>query len=86
MVTKTVRMNDEEEKLLERVKRLSGLSASDAIKRGLEVLDEQLRTAASRRAWDVYSKLDLGPGGYASGPARQSRKAAVDAIRRRTGR
>lgn len=86
MAVKTVRMDKDEEKLLERVKRLSGLTASEAIKRGLEVLEAQLRASPSSRAYDIYKGLDLGPGGYASGPARKSRKVAETAIKRRAGR
>lgn len=86
MSTKTVRMNDEDERLLERVKRLSGLSASDALKRGLRLLDEQLQAQPSTHAADIYHTLNLGPGGDACGPARESRRAAAAAIRKRAGR
>ena len=86
MSIKTVRMDDDDEKLLERVKRATGWSASEVIKRGLRSLDRQLREQPSKRAFDVYKALDLGPGGYASGPASDSRKVAREAIRRRAGR
>lgn len=86
MSIKTVRMDDDDEKLLERVKRATGWSVSEVIKRGLRSLDRQLREQSSRRAFDVYKELDLGPGGYASGSASDSRKVAREAIRRRAGR
>ena len=86
MSTKTVRMDETEEKLLERVQRLSGLSASDAIKQGLALLDEKLRSHSIKRAWEIYAELDLGAGGYAAGPARNSRRVATEAIRRRAKR
>ena len=83
MSTKTVRMDKDEEQQLERVIRLSGLTASAAIKEGLKALEERLQNQKTTRAFEVYNSLDLGPGGYASGPARQSRQAASAAIRRR---
>lgn len=86
MAIKSVRMDDEEEQLLARVRRLTGLSASEAIKRGLRALEIQLQQQPARTAFELYSEMDLGPGGYASGPARRSRQLARDAIKKRNSR
>jgi len=65
MGTRTVRLDPEAEEALEEIRRVSGLSISDALKRGLETLRGEIRTSDDNRAWDTYSSLDLGPGGYA---------------------
>jgi len=74
MTTRTVRMDDEHEKLLARVLRRTGGTASDALKQGLKLLDKELERAPGRSAWDIYAELDLGPGGSSAGPAAKSRE------------
>ncbi|MDX2237295.1 MAG: hypothetical protein NW203_07005 [Hyphomonadaceae bacterium] len=74
MATRTVRMDEEQERLLARILRRTGGTASDALKRGLTLLEKELERTPQRSAWDVYSELDLGPGGSAAGPAAKSRE------------
>jgi len=85
MAMRTVRLDDESERILDEIKRSTGLSASAALKRGLRALSEQLSQAAAR-PYDIYERLDLGPGGYASAPSTETRRGAREAIRRRHGR
>lgn len=88
MAIRTVRMNAEEDALLQRIKEMSGLTASEAIKRGLRILEAELMSAAEAvpSAYEIYESLDLGSGGDAVGPARDSRRVASDAIRKRAAR
>jgi len=37
-------------------------------------------------AWEIYEKLDLGPGGYAVAPSTDSRRGVQEAIRRKHSR
>jgi hypothetical protein len=83
MATKTLRMDPEDEARLERVRRKTGWTASDVLKEGVRLLDERLASTPGSAAYQIYSRLDLGPGGYASGPATNSREAAREAILRR---
>ena len=85
MTTRTVRLDDESERILDEIQRGTGLSASAALKRGLRALRDQLGEAAAR-PFDIYDSLDLGPGGYASAPSTETRRGARDAIRRKHGR
>lgn len=83
MGVRSVRLDEESERILEEVRRTTGLSASAAFKRGLRVLREELGRGAAHRPYDIYERLDLGPGGYASGPSDDTRTAAREAIRRK---
>lgn len=83
MGVRTVRMEAEDEKRLARILRRTGWTASDVLKRGVQLLDETLAKTPTNKAFEVYSGLDLGPGGYASGPASESREAARRAILRK---
>lgn len=83
MSTRTVRLDDEAEKALERLRDLTGLSISEVLKRGLEAYEAQALAEAQRRPYDVYRELDLGEGGYAVAPARQAKTAVREVIRRR---
>lgn len=86
MATRTVRLDDEAEITLERLRRITGLSISEVLKRGLAAYETQALAEASRRAYDVYRELDLGPGGYAAAPARKAKSTVAEAIRRKHGR
>lgn len=85
MSTRTVRLDETEEALLRRLQARTGESITVLLKRGLVAL-EGSDPAPDRTAWEVYSQLDLGPGGYASGAAADSRRAAREAIVKRHGR
>lgn len=69
MSTRTVRLDAEAENALEEVRAATGLTISEALKRGLTTLQRELRGQADETAWDAYTRLDLGPGGYAVAPA-----------------
>jgi hypothetical protein len=83
---RTVRLDDEAEKALEQIMRLSGLSISGAFKRGLLLLRNDLIQKAQRAPYDIYAELDLGPGGYATAPSANTRHGVREAIKRKLGR
>ena len=85
MGMKTVRLDQEAEDALEEIKALTNQPASWALKSGLVALRDRLR-ADHPDAFEVYSALDLGSGGYSSGAARNSRRLAGDAIKKRNKR
>jgi Arc/MetJ-type ribon-helix-helix transcriptional regulator len=79
--TRTVRLDDKSEEILEEIRRTTGLSASAALKRGLRALREEVGREATRRPHQIYERLDLGPGGYASASSSEAKSAAKRAIR-----
>ncbi|WP_058556228.1 hypothetical protein [Thiohalocapsa sp. ML1] len=90
MATRTVRLDDEAETTLERLRCITGWSISQVIsevisevlKRGLAAYETQALAETSRRPYDIYRALGLGPGGYAAAPARGAKSAVSAAIRR----
>jgi hypothetical protein len=86
MATRTVRLDEEAEKALQEVQAATGLPISEALKRGLRSLQEQVRVEAGRTPYDVYRELDLGPGGYAIAPSTATRRGVREAIRRKLRR
>ncbi|MFQ5563588.1 MAG: hypothetical protein ACE5FO_08465 [Parvularculaceae bacterium] len=86
MPGRTVRLTEEEDRLLSRIRKSTGWTASRALKEGLRALERDLSKSPARKAFDIYAALDLGPGGYASGPSTQSREVAAAAIKRRSVR
>ena len=86
MGMRTVRLDDEAEKVLAQIVTVTGLSVSSAMKKGLLVLRNDVVREARRVPYDVYKELDLGPGGYAVAPATQSRRGVRAAIRRKLRR
>ena len=86
MATRTVRLGDDAERALEEVQAATGLPISEALKRGLRSLQEQVRLEAARTPYDVYRELDLGPGGYAIAPSTSTRRGVRQAVRKKLGR
>jgi hypothetical protein len=86
VATRTVRLDDEAERALQEVRETTGLPISEALKQGLHALQERVREEARRKPFDVYSALDLGPGGYAIAPSTESRRGIRLALRRKHGR
>ena len=86
MGTRTVRLDDEAEKTLQRLKNLTGLSISEVLKRGLSAYESEALGEATRRPYDVYRELDLGEGGHAQAAGREAKTAVVEAVRRKHNR
>ncbi len=87
MATRTVRLDEESEQLLSELQAATGgESVSKLLKRGLRALREELRAEVAQRPYEVYEQLDLGPGGYGRAPARESKAALREILRRKHGR
>jgi len=86
MATRTVRLDDETEKILDQLVQTTGLSMSAVLKQGLIAFRERLAQATSRSAFEIYEELDLGPGGYAIAPSTDTRRGVQEALRRKLGR
>jgi hypothetical protein len=80
---RTVRLDDETEAMLDEIRQGTGMTISAALKEGLLALRDRLRRRATQSSWELYEKLDLGPGGYASAPADRSGPAVREIIRRK---
>jgi Arc/MetJ-type ribon-helix-helix transcriptional regulator len=83
MATRTVRLNAEEERVLEEVVRRTRLPVSDVLRRGLRALEKETLETAQRSPFEIFQQLDLGPGGYANRPATESSRGAREAILRK---
>lgn len=86
MATRTVRLDEEAERALKEVQRATGLPISEALKRGLRSLREEVRRKTSRTPYDVYRELDHGPGGSAIAPSTDTKRAVRAAIKKKLGR
>ncbi len=75
MGTRTVRLDDEAENALREIRKISGMTISQALKRGLLELRERVRQERRIEPWTLYERLDLGPGGYSSTPATDAKQA-----------
>jgi hypothetical protein len=86
MGLRTVRLDEDSEKILEDLTRRTGLSISAVLKSGLLSLRDQQAKQARRTPYEIYEELDLGPGGYAVAPSTEARRGVREAIRRKLGR
>jgi hypothetical protein len=86
MAVRTVRLDPEAESALSEIRDATGLPISEALKRGLHALRDQVRQGTEHRPYDVYAELDLGPGGYASGPARDAKQSVRERLKKKVGR
>jgi hypothetical protein len=86
VATRTVRLDDEAEDALRRIRQATGLPISEALKRGLRSLEAQVERDATRTPYDVYRELDLGPGGSAIAPSTETRRGVTKALRKKLHR
>lgn len=86
MATRTVRFDEETEKVLEEIRAATGWSTSEVLKRGLQALLALVRNSPTRLPYDVYQELDLGPGGYAIASSDNTRAGVLKALRRKLDR
>ena len=84
--TRTVRLDDDTEKVLQRIVQATGLSMSAALKKGLLLLRDELAQQAPKPPYAIYRELDLGPGGYAIAPSTHTRRGVQEAIKKKLGR
>jgi Arc/MetJ-type ribon-helix-helix transcriptional regulator len=83
MATRTVRLDAESERMVDEMRRKTGLSVSDVLKEGIRALRDEQSRKESPLPIDVYRRLDLGPGGYSSFPATAVREGVREALRRK---
>lgn len=83
MSSRTVRLDQDTEEILEQLVRGTGLSISAVFKQGLLALRDRLAEQPKRSAFEIYQGLDLGPGGYSVAPSTETRQGVQDAIRRK---
>ena len=86
MAMRTVRLDAEAEKALADIRRASGLPISEVLKQGLRTLRERIRQEPPRTPYAIFRELDIGPGGYAIGPASETRRFVSEAIGRKLDR
>lgn len=87
MSMKTVRLDADSEEILQRLACELGLSISAVLKEGLLALrDRQAAHAKVPSPYEIFSQLDLGPGGYALAPSTDSRRGVAEVLRRKPRR
>ena len=86
MATRTVRLDEETEEVLDGIRRETGLSVSAALKKGVLALAKDVSRQASRSAYEIYQQLDLGPGGDAISPSTETRQGVRKALRKKWNR
>ena len=87
MATRTVRLDEEGERLLAELRERTGLSISNVLKRGLEAFAKTAPTKQQKKTpWEIYCELDIGPGGHSLGPASDAKRLVREIIRKKHGR
>ena len=83
MAIRTVRLDPETEATLRQIREVTGLPISEALKQGLRFLQQQVQNTSGQSPYDLYERLDLGPGGYAIAPSTQTRRGVAAALRKK---
>ena len=81
MATRKIQLDDDAEVTLSVLCNQTGLSISEVLKRGLQAYAASApKMPTTETPYQVFNRLDLGPGGYAIAPAKNAKKAAAQAI------
>lgn len=86
MGIRTIRMDDDAERLLSRILQATGMSISATFKEGLKVLQGELSKERRGAPYDIFKEMDLGPGGYSMAPSSDIKKGVKEAIQRKLRR
>lgn len=86
MAVRTVRLDDDSERILGELTEETGMTISAVLKEGLLALRSRRAESPGRTAYEIYEELDLGPGGDAIAPSTESRRGVREAIRRKLAR
>jgi hypothetical protein len=86
MGIRTVRLDEDTEATLARLRRATGMSISEVLKRGLKAYEQLALQEREVRPYEIYKRLDLGKGGWALAPASDAKHAVREAIRRKHSR
>jgi hypothetical protein len=86
VATRTVRLDEEAEAVLQQIRDATGLPISEALKQGLQALKQRVSEESTRSPYDMYRRLDLGPGGYASAPSTGTRRGVAAVLRKKLRR
>jgi len=80
MSVRTVRLDNDSERLLEQLIQATGLSISAVFKRGLLSLRDQLGRKGEETPYEIYRQLDLGPGGDSVAPSSETRRGVREVV------
>jgi hypothetical protein len=83
MSTRSVRLDEEAESALTEIIDRTGLSISEAIKKGLVEYRNEARNITFKTPSSFFEQFDLGEGGYALAPARNARQAIKEKLQKR---
>lgn len=86
MGTRPVRLDEQTEKTLVMLTRLTGVTILDLLKRGVFAYRSKALEKTARKPYEIFRHLDLGSGGYARAPANNAKTAVGDIIRKKHGR
>lgn len=86
MGTRTVRLDEETEQTLQKLRKTTGLSISEVLKRGVQAYSEQAAQQGEIKPYEIYRRIDLGAGGWAKAPARAAKRVVRDVIARKHSR
>lgn len=86
MGTRSVRLDDETERSLAKLTKMTGLSISEVLKQGVKSFEAIAMSEQTRKPYDVYKGLDLGRGGYSLVEARHAKTAVAGVIKKKHGK
>lgn len=84
MGMRTVWLDDDAEATLATLRKQTGLSISNVLKRGLNVLAKEMRGKSAEKPYEVFRRLELASEEHAAGSTAKAR--VVDAIKNKYGR
>jgi len=86
MTTTSLRLSEDDEKRLARIRKATGWTASEALKRGLRAIETDLAEKPAKTAWEIYCDLGIEPGEPTHDRASRSRELVREAIRAKHAR
>ena len=86
MGSRSVRLDEDTEAALVKLTKMTGLSISEILKRGVFAYRAKVLEESARRPYDVYRQFALGSGGYARAPAKDAKTTVADIVKKKHGK
>ena len=86
MGMRTVRLDDDAEATLAALRKQTGLSISNVLKRGLDAFAKEARGMSSGRPYEIFCRLELTSDEHVAGSAAEAKARVADVIKNKYGR
>jgi hypothetical protein len=86
MGVRTVRLDADTERTLAQLRKATGLSISEVLKRGIQAYAQGRQLDATLSPYEIYRRIELGAGGWSRAPAADAKRGLQELLKKKHAR